>query len=256
MSMTSAAAAAGDRGSVPRPWTMDQVAAHVAGDLPAGAYVNVGIGLPTLVPRHIPAGREVVLHSENGMLGIGPPPAPGEADPELIDASKNPVTLVRGGCYCSHSEAFVMITGGHLDVTVLGAFQVSERGDLANWAVPGDKIPAVGGAMDLAAGAGRVLVMCRHVGRDGWPKLVARCSYPLTAPGVVARVYTDLVTADVRDGGFVVVEAAPGLRRDYLERVTAGRLVWSGQDGRDGQDGQDGRDEPGRAVGGHSYPMG
>jgi 3-oxoacid CoA-transferase B subunit len=209
---------------------MDEVAAHVARDLPAGTYVNVGIGLPTLVPRHIPAGREVVLHSENGMLGIGPPPAPGEADPELIDASKNPVTLVPGGCYTSHSEAFVMITGGHLDVTVLGAFQVSERGDLANWAMPGDKIPAVGGAMDLAAGARQVRVMCRHNTRDGHPKLVAACSYPLTAPGVVGRVYTDLMTADVRGGSFVVVEAAPGLSRDHLERVTAGRLVWPGSD--------------------------
>lgn len=212
---------------------MDEVAAHVAGDLPSGSYVNIGIGLPTLVPRHIPPGRDVILHSENGMLGIGPPPAPGEADPELIDASKNLVTLVPGGCYCSHSEAFLMITGGHIDVTVLGAFQVSERGDLANWAMPGDKIPAVGGAMDLAAGAKQVLVMCRHITRDGLPKLVAQCSYPLTAPGVVRRVYTDLMTAEVRDGGFVVVEAAPGVGRDYLEHVTAGRLVWPGQDGRD-----------------------
>jgi 3-oxoadipate CoA-transferase, beta subunit len=243
MSMTSADT--GDREAEPRPWTMDEVAAHVARDLPAGAYVNVGIGLPTLVPRHIPAGREVVLHSENGMLGIGPPPAPGAADPELIDASKNPVTLVRGGCYFSHSEAFVMITGGHIDVTVLGAFQVSEQGDLANWAMPGDKIPAVGGAMDLAAGARQVRVICRHVTRGGRTKLVARCSYPLTAAGVVARVYTDLVTADVRGGSFVVVEAAPGLRRGYLERVTAGRLVWPGPD------------QPDPALCGNSYePMG
>jgi 3-oxoadipate CoA-transferase, beta subunit len=228
----------------PRPWTLDEVAAHVARDLPAGSYVNVGIGLPTLVPRHIPAGREVVLHSENGMLGIGPPPAPGEADPELIDASKNPVTLVPGGCYCSHSEAFVMITGGHLDVTVLGAFQVSQRGDLANWAMPGDKIPAVGGAMDLAAGAQRVLVMCRHVTKDGEPKLVAQCGYPLTAPGVVGRVYTDLVTADVRDGCFVVTEVAPGVSRAYLERVTGGQLAWPDADG---------GNEPGPAFAGHSY---
>lgn len=227
MAMTSASA--GDRELVPQPWTMDEVAAHVARDLSAGTYVNVGIGLPTLVPRHIPVGREVILHSENGMLGIGPPPAEGELDPELIDASKNPVTLVPGGSYCSHTEAFVMITGGHLDVTVLGAFQVSQRGDLANWAMPGDKIPAVGGAMDLAAGARKVVVMCRHITRVGQPKLVAECSYPLTAPGVVERVYTDLMTADIRDGSFVVVEAAPGLNPRHLERVTSGRLVWPEQ---------------------------
>jgi 3-oxoadipate CoA-transferase, beta subunit len=240
--MTMTSAGDGDAELMPRPWTMDEVAAHVAGDLAAGSYVNVGIGLPTLIPRHIPAGREVLLHSENGMLGIGPPPVPEEADPELIDASKNPVTLVPGGCYCSHSEAFMMITGGHIDVTVLGAFQVSEHGDLANWAMPGDKIPAVGGAMDLAAGAEQVLVICRHIARDGRPKLVAQCSYPLTAPGVVRRVYTDLITADIRDGRFVVVAAAPGLRRQYLERVTAGRLVWPGQDG---------SDEPGSAMPGN-----
>jgi 3-oxoadipate CoA-transferase, beta subunit len=242
--MTVTPAAVGDHELVPRPWTMDEVAAHVARDLPVGAYVNLGIGLPTLVPRHIPANREVVLHSENGMLGIGPPPVPGEADPELIDASKNPVTLVAGGCYCSHSEAFVMITGGHLDVTVLGAFQVSERGDLANWSMPGDKIPAVGGAMDLAAGARQVLVMCRHVTSDGEPKLVAQCSYPLTATGVVSRVYTDLMTADVSGGSFVVTQAAPGVSRRHLERVTAGRLVWREQD--DG-------DEPGPALTGHNH---
>lgn len=241
--MTITFADAGDREFVPQPWTMDEVAAHVARDLPAGTYVNLGIGLPTLVPRYIPDGREVVLHSENGMLGIGPPPAPGEEDPELIDASKNQVTLVPGGCYCSHSEAFVMITGGHIDVTLLGAFEVSEGGDLANWAIPGDKIPAVGGAMDLAAGARRVLVMCRHVTSEGHPKLVAQCSYPLTAPGVVSRVYTDLVTADVRDGSFVVIEAAPGLHLDYLKRVTGGRVVWPGHDG---------PEEPSAAGAGHN----
>jgi 3-oxoadipate CoA-transferase, beta subunit len=204
------------------------MAGHVARDLPAGSYVNIGIGLPTLVPRHIPPGREVVLHSENGMLGLGPPPAPGTADPELIDAGKNLATLVPGGSYFSHTEAFAMITGGHIDTTVLGAFQVSQHGDLANWALPGEKLPAVGGAMDLAAGARRVLVMTRHTTPDGAPKLVARCSYPLTARGVVHRVYTELATLDVWDGCFVVVEAAPGLDLGHLGSVTGGEIAWPG----------------------------
>jgi 3-oxoadipate CoA-transferase, beta subunit len=202
------------------------VAGHVARDLPAGSYVNIGIGLPTLVPRHIPPGREVVLHSENGMLGLGPPPAPGEADPELIDAGKNPVTLIPGGSYFSHAESFAMITGGHVDITVLGAFQVSQDGDLANWALPGEKLPAVGGAMDLAVGARRALVMTRHTGPGGRPKLVASCDYPLTAHAVVRRVYTDLATLDVRDGRFVVVEAVPGLQAGHLRRVTGGEVAW------------------------------
>ena len=211
-----------------RPWSLDDVASHVARDLPAGAYVNIGIGLPTLVPRQIPASREVVLHSENGMLGIGPPPGPGSADPDLIDAGKNPASLVPGGSYFSHNEAFAMITGGHLDVTVLGAFQVSQSGDLANWAMPGHKLPAVGGAMDLAVGARRVVVVTRHTARNGEPKLVSACSYPLTARGVVQRVYTDLATIDIRDDRFVVAEAAPGLEPCYLRKVTGGELVWPG----------------------------
>jgi 3-oxoadipate CoA-transferase, beta subunit len=211
-----------------RPWSLEEVAGHVARDLPAGAYVNIGIGLPTLVPRQLPAGREVVLHSENGMLGIGPPPAQGSEDPELIDAGKNPATLVPGGSYFSHNEAFAMITGGHLDVTVLGAFQVSQSGDLANWAMPGQKLPAVGGAMDLAAGARRVVVMTRHTTRDGEPKLVSECSYPLTARAVVRRVYTDLATLDISRDQFVVAEAAPGLDPGYLKEVTGGQLEWAG----------------------------
>ena len=212
----------------PRPWSLDEVAGHVARDLPAGAYVNIGIGLPTLVPRQIPAGREVVLHSENGMLGIGPPPAPGSEDPELIDAGKSLATLVPGGSYFSHNEAFAMITGGHLDVTVLGAFQVSQSGDLANWAMPGQKLPAVGGAMDLAAGARRVVVMTRHTARNGQPKLVSACTYPLTARAVVRRVYTDLATLDISGDRFVVAEAAPGLDPGYLKEVTGGELEWAG----------------------------
>ena len=211
-----------------RPWSLNDVARQIASDLPAGACVNVGIGLPTLVPRQIPPGREVMLQSENGMIGVGPPPAPGAQDPELIDAGKNVVTLVPGGSYFSHNEAFVMIRGGHIDVAVLGAFQVSQRGDLANWTVPGEKLPAVGGAMDLAAGARRVVVITRHTTHDGQPKLVTACTYPLTVRGVVARVYTDLATLDVDDGKFVVVKAAPGLDPDYLSAVTDGEVVWPG----------------------------
>jgi 3-oxoadipate CoA-transferase beta subunit len=209
-----------------RPWTLDEVARHLARDLPTGVCVNIGIGLPTLVPRQIPADKEVILQSENGMLGVGPPPEPGAADPELIDAGKNAVTLMPGGSYFSHNEAFVMIRGGHIDVAVLGAFQVSQSGDLANWAVPGEKLPAVGGAMDLAAGARRVIVITRHTTQSGQPKLVSTCTYPLTARGVVSRVYTDLVTFDIHDGRFVVVEAAPGLDQDYLNEVTDGEVVW------------------------------
>jgi 3-oxoadipate CoA-transferase, beta subunit len=209
-----------------RPWSLEEVARHIARDLPAGACVNIGIGLPTLVPRQIPAGKEVILQSENGMLGVGPPPEPGRADPELIDAGKNLVTLVPGGSYFSHAEAFVMIRGGHIDVAVLGAFQVSAAGDLANWAVPGEKLPAVGGAMDLAAGARRVIVITRHTTRGGQPKLVRTCTYPLTARGVVSRVYTDLATLDVGDGRFTVVDAAPGLEPGYLGQVTGGEVSW------------------------------
>jgi len=209
-----------------RPWSLNEVARQIALDLPAGACVNVGIGLPTLVPQQLPPGKEVMLQSENGMVGVGPPPAPGAEDPELIDAGKNIVTLAPGGSYFSHNEAFVMIRGGHIDVAVLGAFQVAQNGDLANWTVPGEKLPAVGGAMDLAAGARRVVVITRHVTQDGQPKLVSSCTYPLTARGVVARVYTDLATVDVTGDGFVVAGAAPGVDAGYLASVTAGNLVW------------------------------
>jgi 3-oxoadipate CoA-transferase, beta subunit len=210
-----------------RRWSLDEVARHVARDLPVGACVNIGIGLPTLVPRQIPADKEVILQSENGMLGVGPPPEPGSEDPELIDAGKNVVTLLPGGSYFSHNEAFVMIRGGHIDVAVLGAFQVSQSGDLANWAVPGEKLPAVGGAMDLAAGARRVVIITRHTAQNGQAKLVTACTYPITARGVVNRVYTDLATMDLDDGRFVVVEAAPGVDRDYLSAVTDGEVAWA-----------------------------
>lgn len=212
-----------DEVSHPR-WSPDQVAAHVARDLPPGSYVNVGIGLPTLVPRQLSPLDAVIIHSENGLLGLGPPPLPGRADPELIDAGKHPATLVPGGCYVSHVEAFSMIRGGHIDISIMGAFEVSQSGDLANWAAPGDMIPAVGGAMDLAVGARRVFAMMTHTTRDGRPKLVQRCTYPLTAAAVVERVYTDVMTVEVHRDRFVVIEAVEGVERATLTRLTGGAL--------------------------------
>jgi 3-oxoacid CoA-transferase B subunit len=212
------------------------VARRIARDIPDGAYVNLGIGLPTLVADCVGSDKEVVYHSENGILGMGPAPAPGEEDPELINAGKQPVTLLPGGAFFHHTDAFLMMRGGHVDLTVLGAFQVSERGDLANWAT--DDVshpPAVGGAMDLAVGARRVLVMTTHTTKAGEPKLVPRCSYPLTAAGVVDRVYTDLAVLDVTPDGFLVREMAAGLTREDLQGATAARLSFADDVGELGQ---------------------
>nr|WP_208383229.1 3-oxoacid CoA-transferase subunit B [Modestobacter marinus] len=204
------------------------VARRVARDIPDGAYVNLGIGMPILVGDVVGPDKEVVYHSENGILGMGPAPAPGEEDRELINAGKQPVTLLPGGSYFHHTDAFVMMRGGHIDISVLGAFQVSETGDLANWITDlATMPPAVGGAMDLAVGAKRVLVMTTHTTRDGRPKLLPRCSYPLTAAGVVDRVYTDLAVLDVGPAGLVVREMAPGLTRTELQSVTAARLTFA-----------------------------
>ncbi|MGY1729241.1 3-oxoacid CoA-transferase subunit B [Geodermatophilus sp. SYSU D01062] len=204
------------------------VARRIARDIPDGAYVNLGIGLPTLVADCVGDDKEVVYHSENGILGMGPAPAPGEEDPELINAGKQPVTLLPGGAFFHHTDAFLMMRGGHVDVTVLGAFQVSEHGDLANWATDdATHPPAVGGAMDLAVGARRVLVMTTHTTKAGEPKLVPRCTYPLTAAGVVDRVYTDLAVLDVTAEGFLVREMVAGLSRDDLQGVTAARLSFA-----------------------------
>ncbi|MGZ4509649.1 MAG: 3-oxoacid CoA-transferase subunit B [Blastococcus sp.] len=201
------------------------MARRIAADIPDGAYVNLGIGLPTLVADAVEPGKEIVYHSENGILGMGPAPAEGEGDPELINAGKQPVTLLPGGCYFHHTDAFMMMRGGHIDVTVLGAFQVSERGDLANWATDQASMPpAVGGAMDLAVGAKRVLVMTTHTTRDGRPKLMAACTYPLTAAAVVDRVYTDLAVLDVVADGFLVREIVPGVSREQLQALTAADL--------------------------------
>ena len=203
-----------------RRFTHDEMAARVARDIPEGSYVNLGIGLPTLVANHLPAGREIILHSENGLLGMGPAPAAGAEDYDLINAGKQPVTLRPGGAYFHHADSFAMMRGGHLDICVLGAFQVSVGGDLANWHTGGDAIPAVGGAMDLAIGAKRTFVMMEHLTKSGASKIVERCTYPLTGIGCVSRIYTDLAVIDVAPDGLILVEACTGLAHAELERLT------------------------------------
>jgi 3-oxoadipate CoA-transferase beta subunit len=207
--------------------TRDQIAARVAQDIPEGAYVNLGIGLPTMVTRHLPADLDIFLHSENGLLGMGPPPAPGEEDEDLINAGKQPVTLLPGGAYFHHADSFAMMRGGHLDICVLGAFQVSATGDLANWHTGApDAIPAVGGAMDLAIGAKRVFVMMEHQTKDGASKIVPECSYPLTGVACVSRIYTDLAVIDVTPRGLVVREMVDGLSFEELQRITGVPLAF------------------------------
>ncbi|WP_445990316.1 3-oxoacid CoA-transferase subunit B [Chromobacterium haemolyticum] len=204
----------------------EQMAARVARDIPEGAYVNLGIGLPTRVADYLPPELDIFLHSENGLLGMGPAPAPGQADPDLINAGKEPVTLLPGGCFFHHGDSFAMMRGGHLDICVLGAFQVSRRGDLANWHTGApDAIPAVGGAMDLAIGAKQVFVMMEHLSKQGQCKLVETCGYPLTGIACVNRVYTDLAVIDLRDGELLVRECVPGLDFDELQRLTPVALI-------------------------------
>jgi 3-oxoadipate CoA-transferase beta subunit len=198
----------------------DEIARRVAQDIPGGAYVNLGIGMPTAVANHIPPDREVILHSENGILGMGPAPPPGEEDYDLINAGKQPVTLRPGGVFFHHADSFAMMRGGHLDICVLGAFQVSVRGDLANWSTgEAGAIPAVGGAMDLAIGAKQVWVMMELLTRQGQSKIVAECSYPLTAAACVRRIYTDLATLDITPQGLRLVDAVPGLTREALQAL-------------------------------------
>jgi 3-oxoadipate CoA-transferase beta subunit len=205
--------------------TRDQIARRIAQDIPEGAYVNLGIGMPTLVGNHLPKDREIFLHSENGILGMGPAPAKGEEDADLINAGKEPVTLLTGGAFFHHNDSFAMMRGGHLDIAVLGAFQVSVSGDLANWHSGGDAIPAVGGAMDLAAGAKNVWVMMEHVTKEGKSKIVERCSYPLTGIGVVKRVYTDLAVIEVTSRGLAANRLVPGLAFEDLQRMTGVSLL-------------------------------
>ena len=202
-------------------FTRDEIAQLVARDIPEGCYVNLGIGLPTLVANHLETSKDIFLHSENGILGMGPAPAPGEEDGDLINASKQPVTLLTGGAYFHQADSFAMMRGGHLDICVLGAFQVSRTGDLANWHTGApDAIPAVGGAMDLASGAKRVFVMMEHQTKSGESKIVDRCTYPLTGVGCVSRIYTDLAVIDITDDGLIVRDLAPGLTLDELQSIT------------------------------------
>jgi len=202
-------------------WTREQMAARVARDIADGAVVNLGIGLPTLVANYLPQDREVILHSENGVIGMGPAPPKGEEDYDLINAGKAPVTLLPGGCYFHHADSFAMMRGGHLDICVLGAFQVSVRGDLANWHTgePG-AIPAVGGAMDLAIGAKQTFVMMEHLTKRGESKLVQQCSYPLTGLACVSRIFTDLAVIDVTADGLQAVELIDGLPFDELLQLS------------------------------------
>jgi 3-oxoadipate CoA-transferase, beta subunit len=207
-------------------WTMQDVAGRLAADLKEGWAVNLGIGLPTLVANAIPVDKEVLLHSENGILGIGPKPASElDEDPDLINAGKQAVTLHPGGSYFSQSDSFAMIRGGHLDAAVLGAFQVSQYGDLANWKLPGSALGQVGGAMDLALGSKHVFVMMEHSTRKGEPKIVDRCSFPLTGARCVSRIYTNLAIIDVTDSGLAVREIAPGVSLTELQAATGAPLL-------------------------------
>jgi 3-oxoadipate CoA-transferase, beta subunit len=206
-------------------WTREQMAARAAQDIPDGSYVNLGIGMPELVARFVPEGREFIYHSENGLLGMGPEAAPGEEDPELINAGKKAVTVVPGGAYFHHADSFTMIRGGHIDVCVLGAMQVAANGDLANWSTgrPGT-VPAVGGAMDLVAGVKTIFVITRHVTKKGDPKLLEHCTFPLTGRGVVSRIFTDLAVIDVTADGFRVLDLAPGVTEAEVREKTAAPL--------------------------------
>lgn len=208
--------------------THQQLAERIARDIPEGAYVNLGIGMPTQIANYLPADREIFLHSENGILGMGSAPAPGEEDAELINAGKQPVTLLSGGCYFHHGDSFTMMRGGHLDICVLGAYQVSARGDLANWSTGAPSaIPAVGGAMDLAIGAKKVFVMTEHLTKKGECKIVEHCSYPLTGMACIDRIYSDMAVMDITPQGVMVRELFGDITAEYLQSVTPVALTFA-----------------------------
>lgn len=209
-------------------WTRNEMAQKVALDIPDGAYVNLGIGIPELVADYVPEGREVIYHTENGLLGMGPAPEEGKEDPELINAGKKNVTAINGACFFHHADSFTMIRGKHIDICVLGAYEVSENGDIANWSTgkPG-AVPAVGGAMDLVAGVKNILVITTHITKKGDPKIVENCKFPLTGKGVVKRIYTDLAIIDVTESGLKVKEMAPGISFEYLQENTGAKLTIS-----------------------------
>ena len=212
-----------DLKNVIKGWDRNSIASKIANDLPHASYVNLGIGMPELVSQHIKEDREIIYHSENGLLGMGPTPNENEIDLDLINAGKKPVTILPGGSFCHHADSFSMIRGGHIDYCVLGAMEVSINGDLANWST-GKGIPAVGGAMDLVAGAKNVFVMTQHITKEGKPKLVQTCTLPLTGAGVVSRVYSDYAVIDITKEGFKVIDINQNISMEFLQNITDGKV--------------------------------
>ena len=206
-------------------WTREQMAARAAQDSPDGSFVNLGIGIPELVAQFVPEGREFIYHTENGLLGMGPSPAPGDEDPELINAGKKPVTTVPGSAFIHHADSFTMIRGGHIDVCVLGAMQVSAEGDLANWSIPGDTSIGIGGAMDLVHGAKRVIAIMEHVTKDNDHSILKECSYPVTGRGCVSLVVTDIAVLEPTKAGLVLKEFAPGWTPEVIQGLTEPKLI-------------------------------